>query len=1401
MITSNSPIRIPTPIEDKLREVRGARDKVRLAQAVVLGLLALFLAMSVAMLVDWTFTLFDPFWRSVLTLSALATAGITLIASVVIGLGRGRKMEDVAAEVDHSVPKIEERWSTIAELATAPLEQQRQIHTGMLNRLSQEATNLEPEVAPDDVVSTRGVMSSVFGLCAMVLLLLVACLIDWQQTSVLVKRFWAPAANISVTQLEVPTDHLVVARGEPLTLQATIKGRPVEEGTLFLQQESGEDDRIPLEPTGGDDTQFVHRIKAADAGLTYRMRAGDGQTDWKSVTVVNRPEIAAVRFSAIPPSYTNGESINLNELPEKVSVVEGTMLEVSVLPREPVDKVLFKLAEDDTRELTSTDGRWYQFRTRLEENVRLAAVLIEEHGLENKHPPVCKIRVHPDEAPSVKIITPDETMAARPDDEIDIEFSASDDFGIAKAELVIYGSKTPNGPVEEMQVIDIPLGEQQNDANIVGAVPLNLEKLNLEDGQELQYAVRVYDTRQSTASTNGPSTPLPEVPESQELLSDDTQLASNTPPTEPQPVDSDTADHDATDSLTQTDLAANTPQPQTSSTNPPSTDTPSGTLPASAQTPRPASTSTPADTSPGNTPASSTESADNPVSEPNPSSPDDSALASASPTQPSSPSDSAASPQPTTPKNSPSSDTSLGTPQASSTPSNASNNTPPSSPNDAENKSEMTGAPRPPDNMTRLSLDVAQSASSGMMKLRIDKWSGSFAGQQRRKLEMSISPRLTELDQLLEIAENRLRESLDALEANVEWAGSHDRLLHAGDEQLNKALKVVADLQKKSADTQYAFIGLQLGEIAATHLVPAGESLWQGLQAQTNASRQPPVTEAWQQTSRARQRLAQLVTQFDRIRREHALADSVEEVKNMYQVFVEDSFALLTNDKDPINNYQRKMAQFEVDEEYLKRLEEVLKMRQKLIAEFARILSEDPRLLRRFVDSINAQSESLRDQLTLLTLRQQELDAQVNNWQRLDDDLRAKALIGYTRSKLQESIDLAQSAAELQEKFDTWSPLELGVNDGDLKAARRQLALIATAGREIENKAASWRSPIEKEETTTEDSEAETPTGLSLSTVTDQGRKLFEQLLEMDAQLINLSASNVHPDLGPFVVRRLAETRRLISRVSGWVHQLELLDAGDYHTAVSVDQHQLARETNDLTASLADLEQQLVGVLQREDGTLPEDIAELSRKMLATLDERVAASQMGAVFALRRNTLTAASARTHDAAEGMVEAERWFDELMIKVLAEADKLPVGDPGLPDDPTLDELLALLENERALADALGIPRRPSNLLTMGDFLRGGGGGGGSGLGGMLAAQLSSQQRMMNRASRRASNRAEAETNKLSNMSKRQLDEWNVLVSELEHRLLQGEGQLPPEQYRRAIEQYFSEITRDKYNDKQP
>jgi hypothetical protein len=253
--------------------------------------------------------------------------------------------------------------------------------------------------------------------------------------------------------------------------------------------------------------------------------------------------------------------------------------------------------------------------------------------------------------------------------------------------------------------------------------------------------------------------------------------------------------------------------------------------------------------------------------------------------------------------------------------------------------------------MTRRSLDVAQSSSSSRMRLTVDRWAGSFEGQQRAKLEMAIGPELDALDKALEKAQKTARGVLDELQKDQQWRGTHDRDVGSAERFTVEALEIVKKLQDRSKDTPYAFIGLQVADIGLAHIDPARKNFWKALESE-GGDRATSVQDAWQHLGRARELVAELRGQYERARREFQLAESVEKVKKMYQVFVENSLALLeTQDSDP-TRYNRKMAEFELDEEYLKRLKEVLEMRRDLQAELARILAEDPRLLRRFMDAL-----------------------------------------------------------------------------------------------------------------------------------------------------------------------------------------------------------------------------------------------------------------------------------------------------------------------------------------------------------------------------------------------------------------------------------------------------------------
>jgi hypothetical protein len=190
---------------------------------------------------------------------------------------------------------------------------------------------------------------------------------------------------------------------------------------------------------------------------------------------------------------------------------------------------------------------------------------------------------------------------------------------------------------------------------------------------------------------------------------------------------------------------------------------------------------------------------------------------------------------------------------------------------------------------------------------------------------------------------------------------------------------------------------------------------------------------------------------------------------------------------------------------------------------------------------------------------------------------------------------------------------------------------------------------------------------------------------------------------------------------------------------------------------------------------------------------------LASVYALHSNQLPRATQRQKAAGEGLTKAEYAYDELMRLAIKELDKLPVQDPvaDLLDDPTLDELLAQLEQELPIDELLGIPNRPSNLRIIGDWLRPGSGMGG-GAGQMVMNQMRQDQQrarqQLNRAYQRALARAlkEATPQRVEVQQPVKLSDWNRLVSKLGDDLRQGRDKAPPEQYRRAIEQYFTQIS---------
>ncbi|HTI50387.1 MAG TPA: DUF4175 family protein, partial [Planctomycetaceae bacterium] len=484
---------VPGAVASKIARVRRQTFFRRIAGGVMAGSALALGVFLVALAVDWWIVPFDTAFRSNLTTIALWLMAGAAAACVLRALLRPPTVLDVTRAIDAQVPQLQERWTSVTALANSTDRPEVRGAESLIHQVFEESQQLEPLVDPRRIQMAAGLKAAGILLAAAAVLFLVPALGDWGQMSVLIRRFTHPQEQISLTEIHSETGDLVVAPHASVVLAAELRSRPRLDATIIIEDAKGEPTEHRLKPADAGGARFVFPVKDVQESFAYRFRAGDGQSEWHQVKVAERPAFRKITFAITPPAYSRLPVVEQAGLPQTIQVLEGSRLSVSFESSLPLKS--FVLEEDSGRRvsLSSDDQTSYRYEATLTETRAFRPVMTTAEGMSNPRPPRCEIVVYQDQAPSIEVANPSNDIAVRPDDRITIAFDARDDFGVARAELVVYDGRDPQGT--EVAVQPIPLGEQEGSKAVHGQVELDLKSLALEHGAELQYAIRVYDTK------------------------------------------------------------------------------------------------------------------------------------------------------------------------------------------------------------------------------------------------------------------------------------------------------------------------------------------------------------------------------------------------------------------------------------------------------------------------------------------------------------------------------------------------------------------------------------------------------------------------------------------------------------------------------------------------------------------------------------------------------------------------------------------------------------------------------------------------------------------------------------------------------------------------------------------
>jgi hypothetical protein len=1407
-------------MESKLRTIQKRLIGRILLRALAIGASVMILLMIVCMIVDWSLMLFDPAVRMTLTTGTLLAAAIACLWVAYRPLLKAFGWTDAARRVDEETPLLEERWTTLMTFSESEVHQVDATTRAMLQHVTSEAVTIGEIVEPKAVTRAISPRKALLSLAGCLLLCAGFLATNWAQTSILLRRFWNPMANITATQLESIGGNLAIPRGETVDLTAKLSGLPRDEALLTVKYESGINEVFPLEADPETPHQFQHSLRVNES-FQYQLAAGDGRTVWHQVTAIDYPLLEEISFRVIPPSYLERTVYEKTWIPSRVKVAQGSRLELLMKPDILLERFAVKLTHqpqegepvEETLALQPGRNGAYLFELPLLDNLSIEPMLRSQHGLTNENRHVCRIEVIPDMAPIARIITPNDETAVADDDVVKVEFEAHDDHGIEEAELVIYDESTREDG-KEPEILDvrpIDLKEQAHQKHVMAETELDLTELDLEPDRQISLAVRVTDNRSLTSEEREQIASLAQDLKTAIAQQSAAESSKLSPKMSRQPGDTEktaagqeqmiaTANQKSDDDPNREDQALVAKNDSSEKTNPDAgkVDSPAGKPSDQQSTTAAVDNDAPGDSDkkPEGKQTDSTQSADEVVEQSgdekqpaetpegvakvtddkpegedpdkvnraekvagqgkddtkqddsNPSEEKPTGLAKSTDDNPEDPEgeksdteppgdvaasseneDAEPSEKDASAGNKPSEEPAVASSDKAADPNadtrTASDNEPmPDTGNESEkdeeavasNSTSASGDPSAPqetkssqksmvesvplDKVLALSpqaSDMGQNVESNRRKLNITKRLAAATDKvDEPQPKSKIRDRVVALDKQLAVVETGLQRILKRDIPDADRQQQFQLL----DEELLSIEEAIAGLRTDTRDTEYAFVGLQMVDIGRFHVTPARDRVFAAMQ--TPVGSDSNTSKSLHHIERARELLAALLKQYDEIVKEKKLEDSLEETFTMYEVYVDKRHKLLRETRQNKHPLSRKMGIIEVDQAYLDRRAEVETLRREMLAEFARMLADDPRLASRYLDLIKRRRASLLEQLSELTERQEDLTTELSGWLAVDESQRKDLWSLIVDMRLQSADQLASDAAEISEQMVKTLPLSLDADRGTASAALRFVQDAAQIAREISFETRNLYGGSDQP---------------SLKKLSQRSAQLLARLQQTERALDRLSFENDGTDANgdvnevvEYASARLVELQAVTDRANDWSQTLQHILKQEYPPIASGDQQRLGIATELLRVSLLSMEDELQGQFQRAAGntdepvSVPQEVRELIYELHRVM-EGITLNQAAATWSLSVPDLTDAELQQYKALEGFQKAEDLFEQIRRTVVKYLDEYEVEDPTIAqlEDPTLDEFLEDLEREPNIAVQLGIPNRPRNLRVIADSMQ--------------------------------------------------------------------------------------------------
>ena len=296
------------------------------------------------------------------------------------------------------------------------------------------------------------------------------------------------AATVNPYSVAVLPGDATIARGSDQIISAVLSGFEAADASIFTKGESEQSfQRLTMLP--GLDEDFEVMLLGVNEPTEYFVEATGVRSATFSIDVADLPYVDQLDLTYYFPSYTGLQARTILDGGD-VAALQGTVVELQIEPTmlAPGGRLLLdgEPVEDLTVQEDGTLSARFTVGTNSFYSIELART---DNGEMVPASPEYRIDVLTDQEPSIRFTTPGRDMPASAIEEIYLEMTADDDYGIGDIRLVFSVNGGSEDTIPVFQGSGAPLSE------VSTGHTLFLEEWELEVGDLISYYAVVRDNR------------------------------------------------------------------------------------------------------------------------------------------------------------------------------------------------------------------------------------------------------------------------------------------------------------------------------------------------------------------------------------------------------------------------------------------------------------------------------------------------------------------------------------------------------------------------------------------------------------------------------------------------------------------------------------------------------------------------------------------------------------------------------------------------------------------------------------------------------------------------------------------------------------------------------------------